>query len=38
LQRHPTLNTANIRMTQFADQEAAERFLSGLKSAGLPGP
>ncbi|MDA1101129.1 MAG: tetratricopeptide repeat protein [Proteobacteria bacterium] len=38
VQRHPTLNTANIRMTQFADQEAAERFMSGLKSAGLPGP
>lgn len=38
LQRHPTLNAANIRQTQFADQEAADRFLSGLQSAGLPDP
>jgi adenylate cyclase len=38
LRLHPTLNTANIRTTQFADQGAADRFVSGLKSAGLPSP
>ncbi len=38
LQRHPALNTSNIRVTQFADQEAAERFMSGLQAAGLPRP
>ncbi|MBT6428538.1 MAG: tetratricopeptide repeat protein [Rhodospirillaceae bacterium] len=37
LRDHPKLDESNIRATQFADQEAAERFISGLRAAGLPG-
>ncbi len=36
LQSHPGLDTSNIRVTQFADQQAADRFMSGLEAAGLP--